>query len=262
MLVPLLREHNGRSVCELLVLSCPETPVKDTFSRFTIASFELPQFEKQPTRCTRIGIYGNSYCSFPPRPELNIPFYHDYRARVLVVSMSVFSASAYSSKFHLFVPSSVMERRYKELQAGKTVVHWEEWAAEVALIQQQPLHQIGDNNIMHMRCILSERVHDNDEGIVLYEFPTLAEVRRGGEDVNSLETLSSLPECCDAFGLKAAHLDDPNIWTKPVHTGLPFKKFVCDLPIDEVDRILLEDAVLISKYPRYVTVHSFRYASY
>lgn len=247
--MPVVHMRGINTRAELLVLSCEDTPTRNTYKRLAIASFEFPEMNPG-AGCAGISIHASPYSSQVPQPSLEVPFYADYRSRLLVFFLIAADPSLAPQSYYVFVPSVVIEGRYDEFKSGKTTVTWEEWAQEIRLVEKSMMRGVGEADVRHTRCLIAEPAldgsDDEQEVVKIYDFPISSLCRAAAHGtIESL--LERKPPNCTFVAATVDHMERPDIWAEPVITGLPYRKVTTDLEFDEdtSDFKLAEDGIVM-----------------
>ncbi|KAF7792731.1 hypothetical protein EIP86_003829 [Pleurotus ostreatoroseus] len=179
-----------------------------------------------------------------PSPHLDndVPFFADMHIRLLVFDVTVYDRETQGVMGHTFlVPSSALERRLRTAEGDGDSVrqHYRPhvWVRDMRLTLSVLMQ--SHSTVFQRRCIAPEFLSEEGDArvVALYETNYTMTMRK---------EITQAPETASQYFFEPYEDNDLNAWLHPVHTKMPFRRFVSDIDAErESDLHLAEDCFII-----------------
>lgn len=211
----------------------------------SVSMFQLPE-PAEGNYYARVLMSSSSSSARPaypnPHPHLDndVPFFADMHSRLFVFDVTVVDRETGGVMGHTFlVPSSALERRVRVSEGDRTRQYYRPhvWVRDMRLTLSVLMQ--SHSTVFQRRCIAPEFLtEDGDARVVaLYETNYTLSMRK---------EVAQAPETASQYFFEPYEDDDLTTWLHPVHTKMPFRRFVSDIDAEkDSDLHLAEDCFII-----------------
>lgn len=224
------------------------TTYEHAYTRLAYAIFEMPK-QKPGVACARLDLFGKPYSAHGAHDTLDVPFYADPRFQLLAFRLWMLQANNAFRQYTLFASSEMFQRIPTSLLSSSSlegkciIVPWDAWAAEARIVPR--IRTMHHAHLSQMRCVSAAPAEDGNKKtsyLCVYDFASPQALRR---EIAAHER-SGKPAGDVEYFMEPTVVDAPNIWAGEVKTGLPYKKTVSYVVLNEGSGYQInEDCVVV-----------------
>ncbi|KAI0696722.1 hypothetical protein BC835DRAFT_1305515 [Cytidiella melzeri] len=264
ILVPLIRPHDR--VCELGVIEITDDHRQGSYDELAEARFCLPSMANDElTSCVQCEVVATANTSHRPAPDIDVPFYHTDKSRVLMIcmcfmyfnpSLNANSNSARECRYRLFVHADTIDRMCREATIPKRLegsaipsFDWPTWADHVRLVLEEYDSQyIGEES--HSRFRFVQRVGDGMPRqryvAIIHDFLPAMALRRNLHLFAAVDQSPDEPVC--RYHLEPEVLEGGGVWQEEVVSKLPYCEIISKHEFDGSTVCALSEDAIINLY--------------